>query len=204
MGKTVYFVETNAKSMMCSIKFGSSEKDTVVHVDRLKKFQGEVPAHWKDSVDGSEKQKAGPHDRQSDREADREAVGREAVQSSVRPSLTAKVHSKQYQGSSIHSANTGQQNNTARRETVSDKPGATLQQARGVINDQTVCVLIHCRHPTCYAHLHSAPYRRVFGTFKLQISKRSDISSWSRVRRGAAVVPRHRRNGVMSEIEDRR
>ena len=92
--------------MFYLIRVKPKGRTSFVHIDRLKVFQGDVPAHWKDSVIESEEHKAGPNNREA---------------AAVRPHLSAEVDSKKYQESSSHSAGTGQQNNKARLEPASDK-----------------------------------------------------------------------------------
>jgi hypothetical protein len=116
-------VERKINDVLYLIRIKPKGRTSVVHVDRLKVFQGEVPALWKDSIIESGERQAEPHDR--------EAVGREAVQSTVRPCPTAEVDSNQYQGSSSHSADTGQQDNKARLEPVSDKPAGHASAGEG-------------------------------------------------------------------------
>jgi len=149
-------------------------------------FQGEVPARCQDSVDGSDEQQAGPHDC----EADRDTAGREAVQSTVRPHLTAKVDSsniKDHPDTLLVPASST--TSCVLNQRVTSR-GATLQQASGVVNNQTVCVLLRCWHPTGHAHLHSASYRRVFRTFKLQISSESSDNKCS----GGTAAQKKRRH----------
>ena len=150
-------IECKINEVLYLIRVKPRGRTSVVHVDRLKVFQGEVPAHWKDSVVQGGENQAGPRDREADSEA---------VQSTVRSRLTAEVDSNQCQGSSSHPAVTGQQNDkfrlrhsnrqprglatlVAHLEPASDKPAGHAAESGG-----------RCQQPnSTYAAPKSAPYR---------------------------------------------
>ena len=155
-------VERKINEVLYLIRVKPRGRTSVVHVDRLKVFQGEVPAHWKDSVAQGGDNQAGPHDREADREANSEAV-----QSTVRPHLTAEMDSNQCQGSSSHHpAETGRPNDKFRlrhpnrqsRELVT--PAAHLGSASDKPAGHTAESGGRCQQPnsTCAAP-QPAPYR---------------------------------------------
>jgi hypothetical protein len=89
-------VERKINEVLYLIQLQPKGRTTVVHVDRMKVFQGELPAPWKNSIAQGDNNQSGSNDL-------------EAVQSTVRPRLTVELNSNQSQGSAVQPVKPGQQ-----------------------------------------------------------------------------------------------
>ena len=91
-------VERKINEVLYLIRIQPQGRTSVVHVDRMKAFQGELPAPWKDSAAQGRNSHYGPHGREADNEA---------VQVTVRPRLTVELRSNDSQELSNQPAEAG-------------------------------------------------------------------------------------------------